>query len=110
MRVVTAAGFKLKYTGAAFLVVLLAAAAIVALFILRHQGDVGTLSAVAERAARERFDPELAAGAPAPALHGRRHRRVDQRDRPLRQDAVSLAAPRGRHRRSAARVGHRFGA
>src|SRR5215469_1255552 len=69
MRVVTAAGFKLKYTGAAFLVVLLATAAIVALFVFRHQGDLGTLSTVADRAARERFDPELAARAQSVATN-----------------------------------------
>jgi diguanylate cyclase (GGDEF)-like protein/PAS domain S-box-containing protein len=66
---VTAASFKLKYAGAAFLVVLLAAAAIAALFILRHQGDVRALSEVAAGAARERFDPELSARAQGVAMH-----------------------------------------
>jgi diguanylate cyclase (GGDEF)-like protein/PAS domain S-box-containing protein len=66
---VTAASFKLKYTGAAFLVVLLAAAAIAALFVLRHEGDVRALSAVADHAARERFDPELNARAASIATH-----------------------------------------
>jgi diguanylate cyclase (GGDEF)-like protein/PAS domain S-box-containing protein len=66
---VTASSFKLRYAGAAFLVVLCAAAAIAALFILRQQDDVRSLSEVADRAARERFDPELAARAQSVAAH-----------------------------------------
>ena len=65
----TAASFKLKYAGACFLVVLLAAAAIAALFLERHTADTRSLSALAENAARERVDPELAARALTLAAH-----------------------------------------
>jgi hypothetical protein len=56
---VTAASFKFKYSGAAFLVVVLAAAAVGTVLLVRHQADTRTLSVLAERAARERVDPEL---------------------------------------------------
>jgi diguanylate cyclase (GGDEF)-like protein/PAS domain S-box-containing protein len=66
---VTAASFKLKYAGASFLVVLLAAAAIAALFLERHAADTRSLGALAEYDARERIDPELAARARSIAAH-----------------------------------------
>jgi hypothetical protein len=47
---VTAASFKFKYAGAAFGVVVLAAAAVGTVLLVRHQGDTRTLSALAERA------------------------------------------------------------
>src|SRR5256885_7352469 len=53
---VTAATFKFKYAGAAFLVVVLAAAAVATVLLVRHQADTRTLSALAERAARERSE------------------------------------------------------
>ena len=65
----TAASFKFKYAGAAFLVVLLAAAAIAGLFLERHAADTRSLGALAENAARERVDPELAARARSIAAH-----------------------------------------
>jgi len=66
---VTAATFKFKYAGAAFLVVLLAAAAVAALFLVRHAADTRSLGALAEHAARERVDPELQARAQSVAEH-----------------------------------------
>ena len=66
---VTAATFKFKYAGAAFLVVVLAAAAVATVLLVRHQADTRTLSALAERAARERVDPELQARAQSIAEH-----------------------------------------
>jgi diguanylate cyclase (GGDEF)-like protein/PAS domain S-box-containing protein len=66
---VTADSFKFKYAGAAFLVVLLAAAAIAGLFFERHAADTRSLSALAENVARERVDPELAARARSIAAH-----------------------------------------
>jgi len=66
---VTAATFKFKYSGAAFLVVVLAAAAVATVLLVRHQADTRTLSALAERAARERVDPELQARAQSIAAH-----------------------------------------
>src|SRR5207244_11442344 len=66
---VTAATFKFKYAGAAFLVVVLAAAAVATVLLVRHQADTRTLSALAERAARERVDPELQARAQSIAAH-----------------------------------------
>jgi diguanylate cyclase (GGDEF)-like protein/PAS domain S-box-containing protein len=66
---VTAASFKLKYAGASFLVVLLVAAAIAALFLARHAADTRSLGALAEHDARERIDPELAARARSIAAH-----------------------------------------
>ncbi|HET9330856.1 MAG TPA: EAL domain-containing protein [Steroidobacteraceae bacterium] len=65
----TAATFKFKYAGAAFLVVLLAAAAIVSLLLVRDAADTRSLSALAENAARERVDPELQARARSVAAH-----------------------------------------
>ena len=65
----TAANFKFKYAGAAFLVVVLAAAAVATVLLVRHQADTRTLSALAERAARERVDPELQARAQSIAAH-----------------------------------------
>ena len=65
----TAATFKFKYAGAAFLVVLLAAAAIVSLLLVRDAADTRSLSALAENAARERLDPELQARARSVAAH-----------------------------------------
>jgi diguanylate cyclase (GGDEF)-like protein/PAS domain S-box-containing protein len=66
---VTAATFKFKYAGAAFLVVLLAAAAVAAVFLVRHAADTRSLGALAEHAARERVDPELQARAHSVAEH-----------------------------------------
>jgi diguanylate cyclase (GGDEF)-like protein/PAS domain S-box-containing protein len=66
---VTAATFKFKYSGAAFLVVVLAAAAVGTVLLVRHQADTDTLSVLAERAARERVDPELQARAQSIAAH-----------------------------------------
>ena len=65
----TAASFKFKYAAIAFLVVLLAAAAVVALFLVRHDSDTRTLGTLAETAARERVTPELAARAQDLAVH-----------------------------------------
>ena len=65
----TAASFKFRYSGAAFLVVVLAAAAVATVLLVRHQADTRTLSALAERAARERVDPELQARAQSIAEH-----------------------------------------
>jgi len=66
---VTAASFKFRYSGAAFLVVVLAAAAVATLLLVRHQADTRSLSALAENAARERVDPELQARAQSIAAH-----------------------------------------
>jgi diguanylate cyclase (GGDEF)-like protein/PAS domain S-box-containing protein len=66
---VTAASFKLRYAGAAFLVVLLAATAIAGLFLARHAADTRSLSALAEYSARERLNPELAGRARSIAAH-----------------------------------------
>jgi len=66
---VTAASFKFRYAAIAFLVVLLAAAAVVALFLVRHDSDTRTLGTLAEAAARERVTPELAARAQDLAVH-----------------------------------------
>ena len=65
----TAASFKFRYSGAAFLVVVLAAAAVATLLLVRHQADTRSLSALAENAARERVDPELQARAQSIAAH-----------------------------------------
>ncbi|HKD54198.1 MAG TPA: EAL domain-containing protein [Steroidobacteraceae bacterium] len=65
----TAASFKFKYAGGTFFLVLLAAVGIAALFLMRHAGDTRSLSAMAENAARERIDPELAARARSIASH-----------------------------------------
>ena len=66
----TAATFRLKYAIASFLVVLLAAAAVAALFVVRHAADARSLTALAEHAARERLGPELEARASSIAAHG----------------------------------------
>src|ERR1700738_4790052 len=66
---VTAATFKFKYSGAAFLVVVLAVAAVGTVLLVRHQADTRTLSVLAKRAARERVDPELQARAQSIAAH-----------------------------------------
>jgi diguanylate cyclase (GGDEF)-like protein/PAS domain S-box-containing protein len=65
----TAASFKFRYAGAAFLVVLLAATAIAGLFLARHAADTRSLSALAEYATRERVNPELAGRARSIAAH-----------------------------------------
>ncbi|HUE47638.1 MAG TPA: EAL domain-containing protein [Steroidobacteraceae bacterium] len=65
----TAASFKFKYSGAAFLVVVLAVAAVATVLLVRHQADTRTLSALAERATLERVDPELQARAQSIAAH-----------------------------------------
>ena len=64
-----AASFRLKYAIASFVVVLLAAAAVAVLFMVRYAADARSLSALAERAARERIDPELEARALSLAAH-----------------------------------------
>jgi diguanylate cyclase (GGDEF)-like protein/PAS domain S-box-containing protein len=66
---VTAASFKLKYAASAFLVVLLAAFGVVALFLVRHDADTRNLGALAESAAVERVTPELQARAESLAAH-----------------------------------------
>ena len=65
----TAASFRLKYAIASFLVVLLAAAAVAVLFMVRQAATAGSLTALAEHAAHERLDPELAARARSIAAH-----------------------------------------
>jgi diguanylate cyclase (GGDEF)-like protein/PAS domain S-box-containing protein len=67
---VTTASFRLKYAIASFLVVLLAAAAVAVLFMVRTAADERSLSALAEHATRERLDPELEARARGLAAHG----------------------------------------
>jgi len=66
---VTTANFKYRYAGGAFLVVVLAAAAVSGVLALRHAADTRTLSALAERTTRERLDPELQARAQSIAAH-----------------------------------------
>jgi diguanylate cyclase (GGDEF)-like protein/PAS domain S-box-containing protein len=66
---VTASSFKLKYAGATFIVVLLAAATVALLLFARHAADTRSLATLAERAARERVDPELQARARSIAAH-----------------------------------------
>ena len=66
---VTTANFKLKHACAAFLVVVLAAAAVGGVLLIRHSADTRALSALAERATRERLDPELRARAQSIAAH-----------------------------------------
>ncbi len=73
---VTAARFKFRYAGAAFLVALLAVAAVAALFVYRHDADTRALSAIAEQSSREAYRP----GAACPRLErGRARRRLDRR-------------------------------
>ncbi|HUA90821.1 MAG TPA: EAL domain-containing protein [Steroidobacteraceae bacterium] len=64
-----AASFKLKYALIAFLLVLLAAAGVAGLFLVRHQADTQSLGALAEQAARERVAPELEARAQSLAAY-----------------------------------------
>jgi len=65
----SAASFKFKYAGAAFLVVLLAATAIAGVFLAHHAAETSSLNSLAETAARERIDPELAGRARSIASH-----------------------------------------
>ena len=66
----TAASFKFKYAATAFLVVLIAATAVVArCFLCRHEADTRTLGNLAEQAAHERVTPELQARAQSLAAH-----------------------------------------
>ncbi|TLY78762.1 MAG: EAL domain-containing protein [Gammaproteobacteria bacterium] len=65
----TTADFKFRYAGGAFLVVVLAAAAVSGVLALRHAADTRTLSLLAERTTRERLDPELQARAQSIAAH-----------------------------------------
>ncbi len=65
----TTANFKFRYAGGAFLVVVLAAAAVSGVLALRHAADTRTLSLLAERTTRERLDPELQARAQSIAAH-----------------------------------------
>ncbi|HVH83025.1 MAG TPA: PAS domain S-box protein, partial [Steroidobacteraceae bacterium] len=65
----TAANFKLRYAGAAFLTALLAAAAVAALLIVRHQAESSALSTLAEQSSRERVAAELRARAQSVAAH-----------------------------------------
>jgi diguanylate cyclase (GGDEF)-like protein/PAS domain S-box-containing protein len=66
---VTNANFKFKYAGGVFLVVVLAAAAVSGVLLIRHASDTRALSALAERASRESLDPELQARAQSIAAH-----------------------------------------
>jgi diguanylate cyclase (GGDEF)-like protein/PAS domain S-box-containing protein len=107
---VTAVSFKFKYAGATFLVVLLAAAAVAALLLMRHAADTRSFSALAERAARERVDPELqargrsiaahAADSVAGAVRAGDTNGVARRLQPFMDDAtvaaVTLTSPTGR--------------
>src|SRR5215831_9473043 len=68
-RTVTAASFKFRYAGAAFVVVLLATVAVSAVLLLRSRADTLTLSALAEQSAFERVDPELHGRAQSMAEH-----------------------------------------
>ena len=65
----TAAGFKFRYAGAAFLVALLATAAVTALLFYGHNADTARLGTLAEQAAREGISPELEARASSIAAH-----------------------------------------
>ncbi|HYL01153.1 MAG TPA: EAL domain-containing protein [Steroidobacteraceae bacterium] len=65
----TAASFKFRYAGAAFLTSLLAAAAVAALLMLRHQTETAALSSRADTAARERVGAELQARVRSVAAH-----------------------------------------
>jgi diguanylate cyclase (GGDEF)-like protein/PAS domain S-box-containing protein len=66
---VTAASFRLRYAGAAFLVALLAVGAVAALLIWRHDADTAALSTLAEQGAQQRLAPELRARAASVAAH-----------------------------------------
>ena len=65
----TAVSLKLKYASAAFLVVLLAMAAVTALLVWQHDTDTRHLGAMAEDSARQRVDVELRARAASTAAH-----------------------------------------
>jgi len=86
---VTAASFKFRYAGAAFLAVLVIAAALVALFVFRHAGDTRDLGAEAQRVARESFDPELQARARSVGAHA-----ADSIAAPLRARDLGAVARR----------------
>jgi diguanylate cyclase (GGDEF)-like protein/PAS domain S-box-containing protein len=66
---VTAASFKLRYAGAAFLTALLAAAAVAALLMLRHQSETAALSSRANATERARVGAELEARGQSIAAH-----------------------------------------
>ena len=85
----TAASFKFRYAGAAFLVVLVIAAAIAALFLVRHAGDTRDFDALAQRVAHESFDPELQARAKSIAAHA-----ADSIAAPLRARDLGAVARR----------------
>ncbi|HUL47457.1 MAG TPA: EAL domain-containing protein [Steroidobacteraceae bacterium] len=65
----TAASFKFRYAGAAFLTALLTCAAVALLLILRQQAESSTLSTLAEATAKERVGAELKARAQSIASH-----------------------------------------
>ena len=65
----TAVSFRLRYAGAAFVLALLAVAAVAALLAWRQHSEARALSAVAGQAARESIRPELAARAQSVASH-----------------------------------------
>jgi diguanylate cyclase (GGDEF)-like protein/PAS domain S-box-containing protein len=66
---VTAATFKFRNAGAAFLIALLAAGAVAAVLALRHEADTSVRSSRAEAAARERVGAELQARAASVAAY-----------------------------------------
>jgi diguanylate cyclase (GGDEF)-like protein/PAS domain S-box-containing protein len=66
---VTAASFKVRYAGAAFLIALLGAASVAALLIYRQAAETAALGALAEQASHERLQPELTARAQSVASH-----------------------------------------
>jgi hypothetical protein len=86
---VTTASFKFRYAAAAFAGVLLAAIAVAVLFLVRHAGDAGALSAIAERASAERIEPESKARAQGIAAHA-----ADSVADALRDGNVNGVAPR----------------
>src|SRR5258708_15185275 len=59
----------MRYAGAAFVVVLLAACAVSAVLLLRNRADTIALTTLAEQSARERLDPELRGRAQSIAAH-----------------------------------------
>ncbi|HYM41692.1 MAG TPA: EAL domain-containing protein [Steroidobacteraceae bacterium] len=65
----TAASFKVRYAGAAFLIALLGAASVAALFIYRQASETAALGALAEQANHDRLQPELTARALSVASH-----------------------------------------
>jgi diguanylate cyclase (GGDEF)-like protein/PAS domain S-box-containing protein len=66
---VTTATFKFRYAGAAFILALLACAAVAVLLLLRQQTESAALSTLAETAAKERVSAELKARAQSIASH-----------------------------------------